>query len=514
MRSVFRATTFILVTTACLLLSGCGRESRAAVLRLSQVGHERDLPPAPREFRGLWVASVANIDWPSAPGLSAARQKEELVELLDQAARVRINAIILQVRPMCDALYRSSREPWSPYLTGVMGRDPGYDPLALAIREAHRRGMELHAWFNPFRARHSTARSISPDHVSKRRADVVRRYGDQEWLDPGEPWAREYSLGVIVDVVRRYDVDGVHLDDYFYPYPIRENNQVTAFPDDASWKRYGAASGLSRADWRRSNVDDFVARLYRGVKAEKRWVKVGISPFGIWRPGNPPQVRGLDAYNELFADSRGWLARGWVDYLSPQLYWPIAPPAQSFPVLLAWWAQQNPRGRHIWPGSNASKVGPQGWSAEEIVEQIRVTRAQRGAGGNVLFSAAPLRENRVGLAGALQAVYAAPALVPPSRWLDDAPPPAPEVREMQDARTSERWLQISGTGPAPAWWLVRLRYGDQWRMRVLPGQQGAFDLPRPAADVISVAAVDHAGNLSPPAIIRAARAERAEVDVH
>lgn len=481
-------------------------------MRLSQVGRERDLPPIPREFRGLWVATVANIDWPSQPGLSEARQKQELIEILDQAARLHMNAILLQVRPMCDALYRSRREPWSPFLTGVMGKDPGYDPLEFAIAEAHRRGLDLHAWFNPFRARHPSATSISADHISKRRPELVRRYGDQEWLDPGEPEVRDFCLSTILDVVRRYEIDGVHLDDYFYPYPIREDGRTLPFPDDQTFRRFGR--GVQLADWRRANVDDFVGRLYGAVKRVKPSVKVGISPFGIWRPGNPPGIKGLDAFNDLYADSRGWLARGWVDYLSPQLYWPIASPAQSFPALLHWWVEQNQRGRHIWPGSNVSKVGSAGWDSNEIVAQIRATRAQRGAGGNVLFSAAPLRDNRLGVAGALQAdAYSVPALIPATRWLGGGPPAPPEVREMKDRNSQERWLRITPGGPAPAWWVLRLQYADGWRMRVLSGQQSEFDLAAIPADVISVTAVDHVGNLSAPAVIRAPQNDRAAGDM-
>jgi uncharacterized lipoprotein YddW (UPF0748 family) len=278
--------------------------------------------------------------------------------------------------------------------------------------------MELHAWFNPYRAR--TAASLSPaaaSHVSRRRPDLVRAYGRQLWLDPGEEDVAALSLAVILDVVRRYDVDGVHLDDYFYPYPEKDAaGRALDFPDSSTFARYVASGGvLSREDWRRENVNGFVKRLHDGVKAVKRGVRVGISPFGIWRPGRPAQVKGFDAYEEISADARAWLQRGWVDYLAPQLYWPIEQREQSFPALLAWWAGENTAGRFLWPGLAANRVGPEGmgWPASEIAEQIRRTRAQPGATGHILFSARALLENRGGVATELlKDVWAEPAATP------------------------------------------------------------------------------------------------------
>lgn len=217
-------------------------------------------PPEPmREFRGAWIATVANIDWPSKPGLPVAQQKAELIALLDRAAQLHFNAIIFQVRPACDAMYASSLEPWSEYLTGTQGQapEPFYDPLAFAIEEAHKRGLELHAWFNPYRARHLKAKSpVAPNHISQTHPEWVRKYGGQLWLDPGEPGVREHILRVVLDVVNRYDVDGVQFDDYFYPTPEKDaDGHEIDFPDEASWKKYGEATGLSRDDWRRENVN-------------------------------------------------------------------------------------------------------------------------------------------------------------------------------------------------------------------------------------------------------------------
>jgi uncharacterized lipoprotein YddW (UPF0748 family) len=380
-----------------------------------------------REFRGVWVATVANIDWPSRKGLSTAQQQAELRALLAKAAELKLNAVVFQVRPMADALYASELEPWSEFLTGKLGQapEPFYDPLELAVREAHARGLELHAWFNPYRAHQPSATTPIPDnHIVKRRPDLAKRYGKHYWLNPTHPEVQDLSLRVILDVVRRYDIDGVHLDDYFYPYQEKDAaGRPIPFPDDDTWAAYQKKGGtLSRDDWRRHAVNRFIERLYKGVKLVKPWVKVGISPFGIWRPGNPPGIAGFDAYAGLYADSRLWLREGWVDYFTPQLYWPIKQEKQSYPKLLAWWRDQNPKGRHIWPGLIPSRVtgGERGWPAQEIADQIRITREQ-GAGGNIHFSMKALMRNRGGVADKLKEVYSEPAQVPPTPWLRERP---------------------------------------------------------------------------------------------
>jgi len=335
-------------------------------------------PPVARELRGVWVATVANIDWPSRPGLPADSQRAELTALLDRAAALRLNAVVFQVRPAADALYPSELEPWSEFLTGEQGKapEPLWDPLAFAVDGAHRRGMELHAWFNPYRARHPAAKGTeAPTHISRTHPGLVKSYGRYLWMDPGEPEVQERSLRVMLDVVRRYDVDGIHIDDYFYPYPERDSaGRTVDFPDEPSWQRYRASGGrLARDDWRRRNVDDFIQRLHREIHREKPWVKFGISPFGIWRPGHPPQIQtGFDQYAMLYADARRWLREGWMDYFTPQLYWPVAQTPQSYPVLLDWWVKENVRGRHLWPGNFTSRTwegNPTPWGAREILGQ-------------------------------------------------------------------------------------------------------------------------------------------------
>ena len=392
------------------------------VAQASQYALSSVAPPrVAREFRGVWIATVANLDWPSKPGLSTAQQKAELLAILDRAVQLKLNAVIFQVRPACDAFYASKIEPWSEYLTGTMGRapDPYYDPLSSAIEEAHRRGLELHAWFNPYRALHTLHTGpIAANHISRMRPDLVRTIisGGKKllWLDPGERDVQDYSIKVILDVVKRYDIDGVQIDDYFYP----DQDGASSFPDEASWKRFGAGGKLSRDDWRRQNVNTFVERLYRAIKTEKPWVQFGISPRGIWRPGNPPQITGTDDYAQHYADSRKWLVNGWLDCFSPQLYWPIGKKEQSFPVLLKWWTEQNAKGRHIWP-SLAAWQAPQ-WSRSEIPDQIRAVRKQSGATGFILFRAKSIMRGTA-LGAALESgINDEPALVPASPWLGRA----------------------------------------------------------------------------------------------
>ncbi len=459
-------------------------------------------PPEPlREFRGAWIATVANIDWPSRKGLSSSEQKAELTALLDRAAQLKLNAIILQVRPACDALYASPIEPWSEYLSGTMGKppEPFYDPLAFAIKEAHLRGLELHAWLNPFRARHSSGRlPVAASHVSRTHPQWVRQYGKYLWLDPGEKEAQDYSLSVIMDVVKRYDVDGVHFDDYFYPYKEQDafGNDLD-FPDGPSWKHFGAGLQLRREDWRRQNINAFIERVYTSVKAAKPWVKVGVSPFGIWRPGFPAQIRGYDAYANLYADSRKWLAEGWLDYFAPQLYWAIKPPDQSFAVLLKWWAQQNPRGRHLWPGLDSAKVGERKWQAEEIVDQVRFTRKQPGASGQIHWNLSSLLRAS-NLATALEReVYAQPALAPASPWLGSARQGTPKLtiaNRDNDSSLRASWVP---TGQEPVClWLLQTRSGHQWTTEILPAARTSRVWSGLQPEVIAVSAVDRIGNAS------------------
>ena len=497
-----------------------------------------EAPPAPREFRAAWVASVANIDWPSRRDLTVARQQAEIIALLDRAQSLKLNAIVLQVRPSADALYPSALEPWSEYLTGEQGRapDPFYDPLKMWIDEAHRRGMELHAWFNPYRARHSLAKSPpAAKHLSNTQPQLVKKYGNQLWIDPGEPAAVRHTLEVFLDVVRRYDIDGVQIDDYFYPYPIEapaENgsaNSVAApmpgkrmaaeqeFPDNPSWQAYLAQGGeLPRAGWRRKNVDDLVEMLYREIHREKRWIRVGVSPFGLGRPDNrPPGIAGFSQYDKLYADVELWLNKGWLDYLAPQLYWPIDQAPQAFGVLLDYWAGENRQGRHLWPGLFTSRIensdtpnslnGPtKSWQPDEIRNQIAMIRSRPQAGGHIHFSMVALLEDRKGIAHLLRSgPYATAALVPATPWLDATVPPAPliDVQRSPEPAGTLKLKVRPGNGKPPVNYAIWMRHGKLWRFSVQPASQPEIELDANAsqgqANAIVVSAVDRLGNESP-----------------
>lgn len=460
-------------------------------------GHFSPPPPA-REFRGAWIATVGNIDWPPKPGLPVAEQKSELLALLDRAAQLKLNAIIFQVRPACDAMYASALEPWSEYLNGTMGQppEPFYDPLAFVVAQAHQRGLELHAWFNPYRAGTVASKSpVAANHVRKTHPQLVREYGKFFWLDPGEREVQEHSLRVVMDVVKRYDVDGVHFDDYFYPYKESIGGRELDFPDDASWRKFGAGGRLSRDDWRRENVNRFIQRVYQSIKATKPWVKFGISPFGIWRPGNPPQIKGLDAYADLYADSRKWLDHGWLDYCAPQLYWAIAPKEQSFPALLDWWNDQNPKRRHLWPGLSTAKARSR-WKPDEIPNQIRLARDQRVSAGHIHWNLKSLVRNLELQATLERGLYAEAALIPASKWLDSVPPGKPSFNSTTTSSDAVKLIWSPGNAEPVRWWLLQTRRGQQWTTAVFPAHLRTHSLRGGKPDAIALSAVDRVGNVS------------------
>jgi uncharacterized lipoprotein YddW (UPF0748 family) len=480
-----------------------------------------DQPPAaPREFRAAWVSTVANIDWPSKQNLGAVQQQAEAVAILERAKALNLNAIVLQVRPSADAIYASKIEPWSEYLTGAQGQapQPWYDPLKFWVTEAHARGLELHAWFNPYRARHDGARSpAAANHITKSNPAAVRRYGKFMWMDPGEESASKQTLDVVLDVVRRYDIDGVHIDDYFYPYPIEAAGATGAegaaldgkltkgeldFPDTPAWERFLASGGkLDRASWRRQNVNHLIEAMYKGIHREKSWVRFGISPFGLGRPDRrPPGINGFSQYDKLYADAETWLENGWLDYWTPQLYWPIAQPAQAYDVLLDYWLAQNRKGRHVWPGLFTSRIGAptKDYQPEEILRQIDVTRARPAASGHVHFSMVALMQNRKGIGDRLQAnLYAGPALVPATPWLGSDRPEAPQVSA---ARTNGAVHLTLAASKAPTLYAIWTRHGDEWRFAVAPGGRKHWaivdDDKLGMANTVFVSAVDRLGNES------------------
>ncbi len=466
------------------------------------------LPQAPREFRGAWVTTLRNLDWPSEPGLSAERQQRELVAIMDHAVELRLNAIILQVRSMGEAFYRSEHAPWSHFLTGEMGRNPGYDPLEFAVREAHRRGLELHAWLNPYRMHFDVQQGgIGAGHMSRTRPGLVRRYGNLLWLDPTEAATREHVLDVVREVVRNYDIDGIQIDDYFYPWPEDGRD----FPDDRNWEQYQASDGrLSRGDWRRRHVNELVQRFYEEVKAENSAVKVGISPFGIWRPGHPEGIAGADQYEMLYADPRLWLNRGWVDYLAPQLYWNIRQERQSYPRLLAWWVSENTRNRHIWPGLATWKITENNWPASEIVDQIEIARRTRGAGGHIHFRYQWLLHDRNGISGTLRAnAYTGPALVPASPWLGGDQPSRPQIGINENPGSGGAALRFQSPADENLrLWAVYTRQRDGWHFhQIIPAYRrtgGTIQVPPSfrGASHLAITAVNRIGLESDPAVVR------------
>lgn len=457
---------------------------------------DTNVPHAMREFRAAWVATVANINWPSEPGLSPKEQRREAIVLLDLLKANNFNAVILQVRPQADALYKSELEPWSYFLTGEQGKapEPFYDPLHFWIEAAHDRGLELHAWLNPYRAHHTTGGEISDESIIKTHPElVVKLKNGMYWMDPSKKGTQKHSTAVVMDIVKRYDIDGIHFDDYFYPYD--SYNGGADFPDDESWATYRAAGGeLTRGDWRRESVNTFIKQLYKKIKAKKSYVKFGISPFGIWRPGYPTSIQGYDQYNELYADARLWLKKGWIDYFTPQLYWPINRIAQSFPVLLGWWSSQNDLKRHLWPGINAAL------GADEVINQIMITRGMLPESpGVVHWSIAPLVKNEELATALLEGPYKKEALVPASPWLDNqAPEPPVVVSEIKGDMLELSWVP---RGDEHAFhYVVYYTYGDSWNYRILDHNEKSICLSRVLNETplhsIAVTAVDRTGNES------------------
>lgn len=457
-----------------------------------------------REFRAAWIATVANINWPSNPGLSSEEQKEEALALLDFLHDHNYNAVIFQVRPQADAFYQSNLEPWSYFLSGEQGKapEPFYDPLEFWIREAHARGLELHVWLNPYRAHHSTGGKVTEAATVKKYPGLgVELKNGMWWLDPSKQQTQDHTAAVVMDIVRRYDIDGVHFDDYFYPYA--SYNQGQDFPDTESYQSYLRQGGkLARDDWRRENVNVFVERIYKEIKAEKPRVKFGISPFGIYRPGVPHSIQGMDQYNELYADARLWLNKGWIDYYSPQLYWKINQTAQSFPVLLGWWENENHQQRHLWPGINID-FGGDDPNLIETVSQIMITRGMLpDSKGSIHWSIGPLLKYPKLSSGIRERAYKKKALIPASPWLDSELPQKPTLAvELQEDMVNLSWDNTQDEDIFQ--WVVHYKYKGIWYYRILNREQKSLTLPKTLADGegdflthVGVTAIDRSGNQS------------------
>ncbi len=394
--------------------------------------------PPKHEFRGAWIATVINLDWPSSPFLAPETQRVELVRILDELQDDGVNAVVFQIRSEADAMYSSALEPWSYWLTGGQGAPPSpfYDPLEFALQEAHARGMELHAWFNPYRVSRQVGNYPNDAmHVSVQHPEWVIQIGTIKILDPGLPQARQHIANVVMDVVHRYDVDGVHFDDYFYPYPP---NQISN-QDAATFASYNRGF-TNLGDWRRDNVALLIQTIHDSIQAVKPHVKFGMSPFGIWKNGVPAGITGLDAYSVIYCDAVAWLQRQIVDYITPQLYWRFGG-GQDYGMLMPWWGTQT-NSRHYYPGLAPFNIAPpQNWAANELPRQIRANRGNANVQGSVLFRTLTLRDNLKGFTDSLKTdLYRYPALTPSMAWKDQIPPNAPA--HLRYARLPER--PISG----------------------------------------------------------------------
>ena len=471
------------------------------------------LPIVPQEMRGSWLVTVHNIDWPKEPGSSTERQQTELRNLLDRAQKIGLNTVLFQVRDVADAFYPSQIEPWSAFLTGYQGRapQPFWDPLDFAIQEAHKRGLELHAWLNPYRVGYLQQSRFDPKHIFRQRPDLIRLYDDSYWLDPGNPDSETYILKVVRDIVSRYpDLDGIHYDDYFYPYP----KAGLPFRDDVTRKAYATNQAL--AGWRRKNINQLVAKTYQLIKSINPYLSFGISPFGIWQNNQPSGVRGLESFHELYADSRKWLQKGWVDYIAPQFYWAIDAPRQPYRPMLEWWLSQNTQDRLVMAGINVVNLKTEGnVDFQEVRQKVHLRREYKG-NGELYYSLGKIepKEWQQNFR-ALYPYQALPVVTGPNR------PPLPEpkiqikVKNQHNASVDQAknfiW-ELSWSLPSvadPDWgmqkakfWIMYYKKGGVWSYRIFPKWVQGIKINAQKSldpDLFAVAAVDRGnaiGNLA------------------
>ncbi|WP_048920226.1 glycoside hydrolase family 10 protein [Rufibacter radiotolerans] len=377
-----------------------------------------------REFRGVWVATVANLDWP-VQGASPEKQKAALRDMLDKIKEANLNAVFFQVRTECDAFYRSSKEPWSRFLTGTQGKDPGFDPLALAIEEAHARGLELHAWFNPYRVNTvNTPGTYHAQHISKTKPEWLLTFANgKKILNPGLPEVRQYIASIIREVAQNYAIDGVHFDDYFYPYP--EGTFTGISSEDAQTFTDHGTGFPEVKDWRRYNVNETMRLVHTALQEVRPEARFGVSPFGIWKNGEPAGITGMDSYNAIYADPLHWLEQKYVDYLTPQLYWAIGG-KQDYRKLLYWWSDKAfEANRHLYAGHMVQK----NYTIEELPHQIEITRSnrERHALGSVVFRASNITNNTLHTGTSFKsATFRFPAAPPAMAWKTGKEPSAPQ----------------------------------------------------------------------------------------
>ncbi len=406
------------------------------------------------EFRAAWVASVLNIDWPNKKGLPVAEQKAQFIQLLDFLKGLGMNAVIVQIRPAADAFYPSPYEPWSEFLTGKQGQPPSpyYDPLYFMIEETHKRGMEFHAWLNPYRAVFNVNNSdISSNHITRQHPEWFITYGHTKLFNPGLPEVVDYVSAVVRDIVKRYDIDAIHMDDYFYPYRIAGKE----FADNAAYLKYGKPKGLQKDDWRRSNCDSIIRRIHQVILEEKPLLKFGISPFGVWRnksrdPQGSDTRAGQTNYDDLYADILLWLKEGWIDYVAPQLYWEINHPLCDYGTLLDWWSRHT-YGKDLYIGHGlyrATENPTAAWRRKaELPDEIKLLRANKNVQGSIYFSAKDFLSNPNGWCDSLRNnYYKYPALIPPMNWIDTIAPLQPAIVQFTQNRDAPAFLITCNAG--------------------------------------------------------------------
>ncbi len=466
-----------------------------------------------REFRAAWIATVSNIDWPSKPGLPAYEQQQQFIHRLDQLKAIGCNAVIVQIRPASDALYASEIEPWSRFLTGAVGRAPSpyYDPLEFMLAETHKRDMEFHAWFNPFRALTDSKKNPNPaNHITRTHPEWIISYGGKSYINPGEPEARDYVIRVIMDVVKRYDIDAVHLDDYFYPYRIAG----VQFNDAGSFSRNNN-NIVDKEDWRRNNVSLFVYALNNSIKTTKPYVKFGISPFGVWRnyPKDPDGSHthgGQTNYDDLYSDIRLWLEKGWIDYALPQLYWEHHNRAAAFEVLLPWWRDHAYK-RHVYYGLGLYRMldakGGIWAGTHELTSQIRDIREEAPSSGYALYSVSNFDRIRLPIEDSLQALGRQIALPPAMPWLDSIAPASPFMVKATSngGGTFIQWQAVNPKNELLRFAVYRFRKGERMDIEdaahliAITGKPEYLDAAGGYNDVYMITALDRLWNESRPA---------------
>ncbi len=442
-----------------------------------------------RELRGAWIATVNNIDWPTV-GASAATQQAQLIAILNNHKASGMNAVFLQIRTQCDALYNSNVEPWSSFVSSAQGVNPGYDPLAFAIAECRKRGIELHAWINPYRAviNNSQIGTFASNHIAVTRPDLLLSQGSLRILDPGKTEVWNYVIKVVMDVVRRYDVDGIHFDDYFYPYPPSSG---AAFNDSTTYN--STPRGFTNIfDWRRANVDSLIKRTNDSIHLAKPWVKFGVSPFGIWRnigsDATGSATNGLQSYSDIYANSKKWIQSNWVDYLAPQIYWSIGLSVANYGVLVPWW-NNNAFNRHIYSGMAAYKVGNGGTdvnfnNGNQIPNQIRLNRQQSKVLGSIFYNTTSVNANPLGMRDSLRNdLWSRAALLPQMPWIDNTAPQQPSALTTTLQNTNQVLVQWN----APPTTTVEL---DKARQYVIYRFNSATNALTDSSAIRTVTAVD------------------------